>query len=79
MYKIGSLKEKGGTKAQDQDETSVMKKAHLYQIENKLSPKWTGPFRIVEALGNDAYKMETLEGGVIPRMWNATNLKFYFS
>jgi len=52
----------------------VMRKAHPYQIENKLSPKWTGPFRIVEA-----YKLKTLEGGAIPRTWNAENLKFYFS
>jgi len=57
----------------------VMRKAHPYQLENKLSPKWTGPFRVTEALGNGAYRLETLEGGEIPRTWNATNLKFYFS
>jgi len=57
----------------------VMRKAHLYQLENKLSPKWTGAFRKMEALGNGAYMLETLEGGAIPRTWNATNLKFYFS
>ena len=56
-----------------------MQKVHRYQIENKLSPKWTGPFRVVEALGNNAYKLKTLEGGAIPRMWNAKNLKIYFS
>ncbi|XP_068498439.1 uncharacterized protein [Phaseolus vulgaris] len=55
----------------------VMRKAH--QLENKLSSKWTGPFRVTEALGNGAYRLETLEGGAIPRTWNATNLKFYFS
>ena len=57
----------------------VMWKAHPYQLENKLSPKWTGPFRVTKALGNGAYRLETLEGGAIPRTWNATNLKFYFS
>jgi len=57
----------------------VMRKAHLYQLENKLSPKWTGPFRVREALGNGAYRLETLEGGPIPRTWNAANLKFYYS
>jgi len=57
----------------------VMRKAHLYQLKNKLSPKWTGPFRVTEALRNGAYRLETLEGGVILRTWNATNLKFYFS
>jgi len=53
----------------------VMRKAHPYQ----LSPKWTGPFRVRKALGNGAYRLETLEGGAIPRTWNATNLTFYFS
>jgi len=57
----------------------VMRKAHPYQLENKVSPKWTDPFRVTEALGNGAYKLVTLEGGAIPRTWNATNLKFYFS
>ena len=57
----------------------VMRKAHQYERENKLSPKWTGPFRITEALVNDAYRLETLEGGAIPRTWNTTHLKFYYS
>jgi len=56
-----------------------MQKAHPYQLENKLSPTWTGPFRVTEALGNGAYRLEMLEGGAIPRTWNATNLKFHFS
>ena len=55
----------------------VMRKAHPYELENRLSPKWTGPFRVINAKGNGSYKLETLEGGPIPRSWNATNLKFY--
>jgi len=39
-----------------------MRKAHPYQIENMLSPKWTGPFRVIEVLGNNAYKLETPRG-----------------
>jgi len=57
----------------------VMRKAHPYQLENKLSPKWTSLFRVVEVLENGAYKLETLEGGAIPQTWNVKNLKFYFS
>ncbi|XP_068504416.1 uncharacterized protein [Phaseolus vulgaris] len=57
----------------------VMRKAHPYELENKLSPKWTGPFRVTEAKGNGTYMLETLEGGPIPRSWNASNLKFYFN
>ena len=57
----------------------VMRKAHPYELENKLSPKWIGPFRVTEVKGNGSYNLETLEGGPIPRSWNAANLKFYFS
>ena len=57
----------------------VKRKAHPYELENKLSPKWTRPFRVTEAKGNGSYKLETLEGGPIQRSWNAANLKFYFS
>ena len=56
-----------------------MRKAHPYELENKLSPKWTRPFRITEAKGNGSYSLETLEEDPIPRTWNAANLKFYFS
>jgi len=41
----------------------VMRKAHPFQLEHKLSPKWTGPFRIVEVLGSGAYRLENPRGG----------------
>ena len=64
---------------QFQEGNLVMRKAHQYEMENKLSPKWTGPFRVVETLENGAYRLKTLDGGAIPRTWNATHLKLYFS
>ena len=48
-------------------------------VPHKLSPRWVGPFRVTEALGNKAYRLETLEGGAIPHTWNVANFKFYFS
>jgi len=53
-----------------------MWKAYPYKLENKLAPKWTGLFCVVEVLGNGVYRLETLEGGAIPWLWNVTNLKF---
>ncbi len=64
---------------QFQEGNLVMRKAHQHELESKLFPKWTGPFRVVETLENGAYRLETLDGGAIPRTWNATHLKFYFS
>ena len=43
----------------------VLRKAHPYQLENKLSPKRIGPYRVVEALKNGAYQLKTLDGGPI--------------
>ena len=62
-----------------QVEDLILRKAQLIQIDNKLAPKWTGPYRVKEVLGKGAYKLETLDGKEIPRTWNATNLRFYFS
>ena len=45
----------------------------------KLGPNWEGPFRVIEVLGNGAYRLQHLDGNPIPRTWNATHLKFYFS
>jgi len=56
-----------------------MRKAHPYQLENKLSPKLIGLFRVVEVLRNGVYRLETLEGGPIPRTWNAINLKGFLT
>jgi len=47
--------------------------------QGKLAPHREGPFGIIENLENRAYKLETLDGKEISRMWNANHLKFYFS
>jgi len=57
----------------------VLRKAHAIELEDKLSPKWVGPFRVQKVLFGGAYKLETLDGTTIPRTWNAANLRFYFS
>nr|KYP62573.1 hypothetical protein KK1_017112 [Cajanus cajan] len=47
--------------------------------EGKLAANWDGPFRVRHALQNGAYKLEELSGKVIPRTWNSTHLKTYYS
>jgi len=44
-----------------------------------ISPKWVGHYRVQEVISNKTYKLETLDGDLIPRTWNAVNLHFYFS
>ena len=44
-----------------------------------IKPNWERPFRITVNLQNRAYKLETLDKKAIPRTWNTSHLKFYFS
>ncbi|MCH84920.1 gag-pol polyprotein [Trifolium medium] len=45
----------------------------------KLASNWEGPYRVQEAFGGGAYRLETLKGKTLPRTWNVANLRFYFS
>ena len=40
-----------------QVEDLVLRKAQLVQMDNKLAPKWTRPYRVKEVLGEGAYKL----------------------
>ncbi|GJX38737.1 reverse transcriptase domain-containing protein [Tanacetum coccineum] len=41
----------------------------------KLDPKWEGPYEVMEALADRAYKLRSTDGTVLPRTWNIANLK----
>ncbi|GKA55308.1 reverse transcriptase domain-containing protein [Tanacetum coccineum] len=41
----------------------------------KLGPKWEGPYEVMEALGDGAYKLRFMNGTVLLWMWNIANLK----
>nr|GEZ59698.1 reverse transcriptase domain-containing protein [Tanacetum cinerariifolium] len=41
----------------------------------KLGPKWEGPYEVIDALRNGAYKLRSTDGTMLPRTWNVTNLK----
>jgi hypothetical protein len=41
----------------------------------KLGPKWEGPYEVIEALGNGAYKLRDKDGNELQRTWNVRNLK----
>ena len=58
----------------------VLRKAEVSKPteQGKLSPNWEGPYRVTEALRPGAYKLEYLEGTIVPRTWNADNLKMYY-
>ncbi|GJV58278.1 reverse transcriptase domain-containing protein [Tanacetum coccineum] len=41
----------------------------------KFGPKWEGPYEVIEALGNKAYMLRSIDGTILPRTWNVANLK----
>nr|KYP57086.1 Retrovirus-related Pol polyprotein from transposon 17.6 [Cajanus cajan] len=43
----------------------ILKRAQLTQMRNKLSPKWVGPYKIDDVVGKGAYRLRTLDGGMI--------------
>jgi hypothetical protein len=45
----------------------------------KLLPTWEGPYSVKEKLSHGAYKLEELNGDLVPRIWNAANLRHNFS
>ena len=57
----------------------VPKKKTSKADENKLSPKWEGPYRVRKSLGTGRYYLEELSGKRILRSWNSTHLRPYYS
>jgi hypothetical protein len=45
----------------------------------KLFPNWERPYRIREKYAHGAYKLEELNGDIVPRTWNVANLRHYYS
>jgi len=44
----------------------------------KLGPNWEGSYRVTSVIGVGAYRLEDLDGLVVPRPWNANNLRKYY-
>ncbi|RDX64166.1 hypothetical protein CR513_57313, partial [Mucuna pruriens] len=52
----------------------VLRKITRTTDNNKLTPIWEGPYRIIEEIGKGAYRLEQLDGKKIPWTWKAMNL-----
>ena len=46
--------------------------------QGKLTPNWEGPYKIVEVVRDGTFRLENMEGHVLPRTWNTDNLKKYY-
>jgi hypothetical protein len=43
--------------------------------QGKLGQQWEGPYQVLEAFGNGAYRLATMHGQPLPRTWNGAQLK----
>ncbi|GJT42375.1 reverse transcriptase domain-containing protein [Tanacetum coccineum] len=41
----------------------------------KLGLKWEGPYEVMEALRDGAYRLRSMDGIILPQTWNIANLK----
>nr|GEW35174.1 reverse transcriptase domain-containing protein [Tanacetum cinerariifolium] len=41
----------------------------------KLGPKWKGPYEVTKVLGDETYRLRSMDGTVLPQTWNIANLK----
>ena len=55
----------------------VEKDAAQYEgpTKGKLGANWAGPFKIISKTGQEAYRLEDMEGKILPRPWNVQHLK----
>ena len=56
----------------------VMRKTEVKKGEagsGKLQPNWEGPYTISEVIKEGTFKLTNSMGRIIPRTWNANNLR----
>ena len=59
----------------------VLKKAEFSAAEKrdeKLGAKWEGPYKVIQILTPGTYKLEDMQGKVLPHPWNIQHLRKYF-
>ncbi|XP_074271451.1 uncharacterized protein LOC141595387 [Silene latifolia] len=49
------------------------------QRAGKFAYNWEGSYQVESTVGNGAYRLMTMEGQMVPRSWNITHLKKYFT
>ena len=54
----------------------VLKK--IMQKSGVFSPNWEGPYRVTEPVHSVSYRIEGLDGKILPHLWNADKLRKYY-
>ena len=51
---------------------------NVTQKQGVFSPNWEGPFWVTEPVMSKSYRLEELDGIILPHHWNADKLKKYY-
>ncbi|GAA0143267.1 hypothetical protein LIER_03992 [Lithospermum erythrorhizon] len=54
-------------------------KARKPKKQDKLNPKWEGPYKIRRVIGPGTYELEELSGKSIKHIWHGIYLKRYYT
>ena len=54
----------------------VLKK--MLQKANELHPNWHGPYKVVDEVVPDTYRLENLKGEPLSNPWNIDHLKKHY-
>ncbi|XP_074267162.1 uncharacterized protein LOC141590469 [Silene latifolia] len=49
------------------------------RLAGKFAYNWEGPYQVESIVGNQSYRLMTMEGQMVPRSWNIIHLKKYFT
>ncbi|KAL0293411.1 UNVERIFIED_CONTAM: hypothetical protein Sradi_6938100 [Sesamum radiatum] len=60
-------------------ETLVLRRAGALRLIGKLAPNWEGPYKITRIVKFGEYELEDIEGRKLSRLWNAYNLRKFYS
>ncbi|XP_073133727.1 uncharacterized protein [Henckelia pumila] len=56
----------------------VLRKVNVLRPIGKLDPKWEGPYKYIEIVRREVYRLQQPNKKLLPRTWNIANLnKFY--
>lgn len=56
----------------------VFRKIVAPTLIGKFLPNWEGSWMVHQKLPHDVYKLEELDGWLVPRTYNSVNQKYYY-
>jgi hypothetical protein len=56
----------------------VPRKIHMTKDRHKLSPRWEGPYEVVQLTQPNSYRLQREDGSEVPNSWNDDQLRPFY-